>query len=83
VALEVGGGGRFTVKSCYSKLERILVLEEGSVSVNRVLGVIWKSLAPLKVVVFSWRVFLDCIPTRDNLRRRNIFSGWITCTCLL
>jgi len=27
VALEVGGGGRFTVKSCYSKLKRILVLE--------------------------------------------------------
>jgi len=70
------------VKSCCSKLERILVLEGGRrVSVNHVLEAIWKSPAPLKVVVSSWRVFLDRIPTRNNFRGGNIIfpEGSLTC----
>lgn len=44
-----------------------------NLSVSRVLvGAIWKSPALLKEAALSWRVFLDRIPTRDNLQRRNI-----------
>ncbi|KAK2397838.1 hypothetical protein QL285_059374 [Trifolium repens] len=35
---------------------------------------IWKSGVPSKVSALSWQVLLDKIPTRENLRRRNILS---------
>ena len=46
--------GRFSVKSCYVKLERMLVGEvEWSREELRVFEYIWKSKAPLKVIAFS------------------------------
>lgn len=43
-------------------------LEEG------VFGYLWKSLAPYKVVAFSWTLLLDRIPTRSNLAIRNLLA---------
>lgn len=35
---------------------------------------VWKSPAPSKVVVFSWQLLLNRIPTKDNLLRRRILA---------
>jgi len=68
-----GGGGLFTVKSAYKSLERTFVLERNlSVLENGVFQSMWKNMAPLKVVAFSWKLLLDRIPTRSNLAKRNI-----------
>lgn len=64
-------GGEFTVKSSYLKLEKLLVLEEGKdLQEKKVFKEIWKSLAPSRVVAFSWKLLLDGISTRRNLARR-------------
>ncbi|KAF1894783.1 hypothetical protein Lal_00021077 [Lupinus albus] len=44
---------------------------------------LWKSKAPLKVISFAWRLFLDRIPTRDALSRRGVSminGGGASCT---
>jgi hypothetical protein len=33
---------------------------------------VWKSWAPSKVIVFSWQLLLDRIPTQSNLVRRGV-----------
>lgn len=63
--------GKFTVKSMYAKLERRWIVENNwSVEELRVFLQLWKSPTPSKVVALSWKVFLDRIPSRLNLRRR-------------
>jgi hypothetical protein len=40
---------------------------------------VWKSWAPSKVIVFSWQLLLDRIPSRSNLIRRGVtlpVGGW-------
>lgn len=65
--------GRYSVKSAYSHLLSSLQSSgapEGDVlqAVSRV----WKSGAPLKVVVFSWQLILDRIPTKLNLSHHGV-----------
>jgi len=49
---------------------------------KRVLGEIWKSLAPPKVVALSWKVLLNRIPTRDNLARRQALPPNASLVCV-
>jgi hypothetical protein len=44
---------------------------------------IWKSWAPLKVIVFSWQSFLGRLPTRENLVRRRIIVDGEGAGCAL
>lgn len=65
--------GRYSVKSAYSQLLNGLPglgAPEGAIlqAVSRV----WKSCTPSKVVVFSWQLILDRIPTRSNLVSRGV-----------
>lgn len=65
--------GTFSAKSAYLKLERLLLMDDSwSGDHKRVLACLWKSPAPSKVIAFSWKLFLNRIPTRDNLRLRNV-----------
>jgi hypothetical protein len=81
---KLDNGGCFSVKSCYSLLERFEAGDSviGGVE-NRVLNYIWKSPAPLKVLAFSWTLLLDRIPTRSNLALRRVLVGWEdACVCV-
>jgi len=76
--------GRFSVKSMYAKLEGMLILEDSwSEDELLVFKHIWKSPAPSKVVAFSWKLLLDRIPTRLNLRRRNALPQEVSLTCVM
>lgn len=60
-----GDNGEFSVESCYSLLERLCLLEDrGRQGVEVVFKYLRKCPAPSKVVVFSWTLLLDRIPTR-------------------
>jgi len=65
--------GRYLVKSAYSHLLSSL---QGPVAPDGVVleaaTRVWKSGAPSKVVVFSWQLILDRIPTRINLSLRGV-----------
>lgn len=66
----------FSVKSTYDKLLGMLIVEDRWQEVeNMVFGGIWKSTAPLKVIMFSWKALLNRIPTKSNLRIRNVISA--------
>ncbi|GAU20655.1 hypothetical protein TSUD_230690 [Trifolium subterraneum] len=70
----------FSVKSAY------LVLTSGVVhnGADSLLARVWKSWAPSKVIVFSWQLFQDRVPTRQNLLRRRVIrdpSGALCAFC--
>jgi hypothetical protein len=66
----------FTVKSCYDLLHRTFnaPIEIGSLK-KYVFSNIWRCAAPSKVCAFSWQMVLGRIPTKDNLRKRNMLRG--------
>jgi hypothetical protein len=76
--------GLFSVKSSYTILENIFLVDEGvGVLEEGVFSLIWKSPAPSKVVAFSWSLLLDRIPTRDNLAFRHILESDASLLCVL
>jgi hypothetical protein len=68
----------FSVKSAYDSLRE----EEDSSNLSpfelSMFSRLWVSLAPSKVVAFSWKLFYDRLPTKDNLISRcaSTFSSW-------
>jgi hypothetical protein len=70
---EIGADGEYSVKDGYFFLAqnflppRVWNGVDGSV-VKRV----WVSLAPSKIVIFSWQLLLQRLPTRANLSRRRV-----------
>jgi hypothetical protein len=68
-----GGGDGFSVKSTYVFLDHLL---HGRATLpfleSFAFKFIWKSGVPSKVCALAWQLLLDRIPTRDNLRRRNV-----------
>jgi hypothetical protein len=68
-----GSGGLFSVKANYEFLSSWLVIPSSlSTYTCGVVHKVWKSLAPSKVVVFSWKTLLSRIPTRANLATRGV-----------
>jgi len=65
--------GQYSVKSAYSVLLRRLPASSALVGDSlQAVSQILKSGAPSKVIVFSWQLILDRIPTRFNLLRRGV-----------
>lgn len=76
--------GMFSVKSTYGKLEGMVLREDlWSVTEKRVFSKIWKSLAPSRVVAFSWKLLYDRIPTKVNLAVRNVLPLEASRLCAL
>jgi hypothetical protein len=79
----VGEEGEFSVKSSYNYLVKELTTddhEDGDVV--KVLAQIWESPTLSKVIVFSWQLLLDRIPTRRNLQVRNMLPVDTPWECL-
>jgi hypothetical protein len=62
-----------TAKSAYQTL-LLLQRQEGELSMLQkyCFNNIWKSVAPSKVIAFTWQLLLDRIPTKNNLILRRI-----------
>jgi hypothetical protein len=73
----------FSVKSSYKLLSKGLGSDaEVDEELKVVLGQIWNSAAPSKVIAFSWQLILDRIPSRLNLEVRGILSLNVPWECV-
>lgn len=74
----------FSVKSAYLKLDRLMLMEDlWREEEKRVSSRLWKCPAASKVVAFSWKLLLNRVPTRDNLRLRNVLPTEVPNSCVL
>jgi hypothetical protein len=65
--------GCFSVKSAYESLSKDLVVGSNFPMFEaKIFKDIWCSPAPSKVIVFSWQILHDRVPTKDNLILRGI-----------
>lgn len=75
--------GDFTVRSAYEELSnRQLQHVQLSELQEKTLHLLWKSKAPLKVVVFSWQLLLDRIPSKVNLHHRRAIDEDASLLCV-
>jgi hypothetical protein len=75
--------GFFTVSSAYNLLVKELRTSDGlTPDVALVFEQIWESQAPSKVIVFSWQLLYDRIPTKCNLDHRSILSPDVSRDCV-
>lgn len=56
----------YTVERAYSYLTVVAVVDNGVRN-----HVLWLKVAPLKVNIFVWRLFLNRLATKDNMHRRH------------
>jgi hypothetical protein len=76
--------GVFSVSSAYSLLFSEASGEVDLVGmVNPVFARIWSSLAPSKLIAFSWQLLHNRIPTKDNLASRGILRGDVPGSCVV
>ncbi|KAK2405812.1 hypothetical protein QL285_041620 [Trifolium repens] len=72
----------FSVKSAYD----LLVGFGDSPNVGsyemKIFSKIWESSAPSKLVVFSWQLFHNRLPTKDNLLRRGVLDQDVSGNCV-
>jgi hypothetical protein len=72
----IGVDGGYTVKDRYCFLSKnILPAVEGNGAIVGVVKRVWECLAPSKVIIFSWQLLLQRLPTRSNLSRRGVFRS--------
>jgi len=60
--------GYYSTKSAYN----LLKAEASSNSEDSNYKTIWKLQIPPRASAFSWRIFKNRLPTRDNLRRMHV-----------
>jgi hypothetical protein len=76
--------GMFSVRSIYCYLAGSIIppisLEPDLV---RDLGFLWKSFAPSKIIVFSWQLLIQRLPTKLNLAKRGVVEEGVDSFCVL
>lgn len=60
--------GQYSIRSAYSVLREDISEEAQDGEFKE----LWKLKVPPKVAVFAWRLLKDRLPTRDNLRRKQV-----------
>jgi hypothetical protein len=79
---DIGVDGDYTVKEGYDFLcENFLPSLNINIECLQVLKGNWDSFAPLKVVIFSWKLVLFRLPTQRNLATRGIFDARTSPCC--
>ncbi|CAJ2632776.1 unnamed protein product [Trifolium pratense] len=77
-------GGTFSVSLLYKYLSgKIITPISLDPELVRDLGFLWESLAPSKVIVFSWQLLRRRLPIRVNLAKRGIVEYDSTSFCVL
>jgi hypothetical protein len=72
---EIGADGGFAVKDGYCFLSKnFLPGPDWNMDLGCAVKNVWKSLAPSKIVIFSWQLLLQKLPTRANLSRRGVLQ---------
>jgi hypothetical protein len=80
---EIGRDGIYSVKEGYDFLcQNFLPQININNDCRRVLKESWNSFAPLKVVIFSWKLVLNRLPTRRNLVVRGLLDSGASPACV-
>jgi hypothetical protein len=67
--------GVFSVKSSVESLAKeLVVVEPLPLFEGSIFAKIWESPAPSKVIVFSWQLLYDRVPTKSNLAKRGVLQ---------
>jgi hypothetical protein len=72
----------FSVKSAYDLLVEFGDSPNFGPYERMILSKIWESSAPSKIVVFSWQLFHNRLPTKDNLFRRGVLDHKVGGNCV-
>ncbi|XP_028201775.1 uncharacterized protein LOC114385948 [Glycine soja] len=67
--------GLFSTKSAYKVLQEA----HNNADEDRASKIMWRLKIPPGVSAFSWRLFKNMLPTRDNLRRRQVTLPSYSC----
>ncbi|GAU32048.1 hypothetical protein TSUD_214030 [Trifolium subterraneum] len=68
--------GCFSVKSAYDSLSKEIVVGSSLRPFESLIFKnIWESPAPSKVIIFSWQLFYDRVPTMENLLLRGVLTS--------
>ncbi|KAK2352803.1 hypothetical protein QL285_090514 [Trifolium repens] len=73
----------FSVKSAYLDLLNRLVLPPLDDSKLISLGRMWKNNVPSKISIFSWRLLLEKLPTRESLFSKGVITNALEKGCVL
>jgi hypothetical protein len=71
----------FSVKSAFEFLGELEIDINSSAFELEIFEKIWESSAPSKVIVLSWRLLYDRLPTKDNLRLRGVVHNPMDGNC--
>ncbi|MCH82598.1 F-box family protein [Trifolium medium] len=75
--------GCFSVKSAFDSISKDLIDVPPLTTLEvRTFSKIWESPAPSKVIVFSWQLLYDRVPTKSNLLARGILSQQEGANCV-
>lgn len=72
--------GVYSVDSAYQQLLGDTLDQQ----IHRIFTTLWKQNIPLKVRFFLWRLFLNRLPTLDNLKKKNVrvsSNSWLCPLC--
>nr|GEZ51102.1 RNA-directed DNA polymerase, eukaryota [Tanacetum cinerariifolium] len=69
---DLNGDGRFCVKDVRCLLDDVF-LPKAEVPTQ------WIKSIPIKINIFAWKVYLDRLPTRVNLAKRNVAVASLLC----
>jgi len=73
----------YSIKTAYGHLSDVhLGAGSRAASLSHILALVWKSWASSKVLVFSWQLLLDRIPTMMNLLRRGVLRDQEASLCV-
>ncbi|XP_058783901.1 uncharacterized protein LOC131658647 [Vicia villosa] len=73
----------FTVKLCAHTIRKRDTENMVGNSERKMLNFMWDIKAPSKVKIFAWRLILDRLPTRDQLKKRRILDNDRDCCLVL
>lgn len=76
-------GGYYTTKDSCNALRAALGPNQMEERREKCFKLIWNKIEPLKVIAHAWRVLWDRLPTKSNLRRRNIIGPNESSRCVL
>jgi len=72
---EGDSSSKYIVGSSYGLLNSNLSVE----SQDETFKALWKIKVPSKALVFAWRLTRERLPTKNNLRRRNVETNDVSC----
>lgn len=64
-----------TVNSCYNLISKLESLLLWSYNIRSTLAFLWEMKAPSRILIFSWRLIIDMLRTRDQQAKKDVVQS--------